>query len=242
MWVAGIRNAAALVAGPSHTCAVLRNGSAACWGSNMLGKLGSTAPGQPAAPENRSSPGLVTGLPALLVPDLPSSSADMPSVIAAGAGHTCVVTADRRVFCFGEPSAARGDTSWTAGPPAPPGPVAGVANVQALSAGYGHTCTVASGAVTCWGRAPFGLGDGGGPQAVLPWQTTTVYRGPTSSNDVAAVAAGMGHTCALTAGEPFGVRCWGWGAFSQLGATPEGALPPFYVPAPPPDMLNICWL
>ena len=38
--MSGITNAVAITAGGNHTCAVLADATAACWGNNGLGKLG----------------------------------------------------------------------------------------------------------------------------------------------------------------------------------------------------------
>jgi len=41
--VTGLTNAVALAAGGSHTCALLADGTARCWGLNDFGQLGSAA-------------------------------------------------------------------------------------------------------------------------------------------------------------------------------------------------------
>ncbi len=80
-----------------------------------------------------------------------------------------------------------------------------------LALGGVHTCALTTAdAVKCWGSNTFGqLGDG----------TTTPRLSPTNvpelSSGVAAVAAGISHTCAVTTADA--VKCWGSNTFGQLG-------------------------
>jgi alpha-tubulin suppressor-like RCC1 family protein len=78
-----------------------------------------------------------------------------------------------------------------------------------VAAGLAHTCGIAHGRVYCWGRNDQGqLGDGTLIDRVVP---TAVALAGTPLR----VAAGGGHSCALTAtGELF---CWGDNTAGQLG-------------------------
>jgi len=71
----GLPNVAALATGSSHTCAVLRDGTVACWGLNGYGQLGD------GSSVNTSRPVAVTGLSGV-------------AVVAAGYGHTCALLHD----------------------------------------------------------------------------------------------------------------------------------------------------
>ncbi len=80
-----------------------------------------------------------------------------------------------------------------------------------VSAGSDHTCAVTlAGGVLCWGRNSSGqLGDGTKTTRTTPVAVHGLGAG------VVAVAAGYGHTCALTeAGE---LRCWGLNSSGELG-------------------------
>jgi alpha-tubulin suppressor-like RCC1 family protein len=86
--------------------------------------------------------------------------------------------------------------------------------VTSVAVGYSHTC-IASGAgsVRCFGEDRFGqLGDG-----LLASQPASAQEAkPIALGDkVAQVVAGQFHTCALTTSGR--VKCWGLGAFGQLG-------------------------
>ena len=80
--VAGLAAALAIDAGWQHTCAVLTDGSAQCWGVNGLGQLGD------GTDSTRYLPTPVTGL-------------ERAVGIAAGNGHTCAITTENQAFCWG---------------------------------------------------------------------------------------------------------------------------------------------
>jgi len=80
-----------------------------------------------------------------------------------------------------------------------------------LSAGFGHACAVARGAMYCWGDNSNGqLGVAGG-DAGTGQAPVTVAGGPW-----VAPAAGSAHTCALATDG--GVWCWGANDKGQLGS------------------------
>jgi alpha-tubulin suppressor-like RCC1 family protein len=73
-----------LVAGDGHTCVLLLNGVVQCWGGNQYGELGLGM-----TSISVTLPTTVTGLPADI------------SVIAAGAHHTCALSASGKAWCWG---------------------------------------------------------------------------------------------------------------------------------------------
>lgn len=73
----------ALAAGGAHTCALTTTGAVYCWGSNSNGQLG------------RGTLGGTSAAPTLVSGGLTFVS------ISAGGSHTCGVTADGSLFCWG---------------------------------------------------------------------------------------------------------------------------------------------
>lgn len=136
-----------------------------------------------------------------------------PNVIAISAGfrHTCAVTDDGKVWCWGYGGLGQlgtGNTPLFQEFPVEVGSLGGSA--VSVSAGVYHTCAVlSSGAARCWGYNITGqLGDGTTTNRLLPVNVSGL------SSGVTAISAGGSSTCALVAG---GVQCWGGNSFGALG-------------------------
>ena len=141
------------------------------------------------------------------------------SDVAAGAGarvvagwtHSCALTTTGGVACWGSNAYGQLGDGTTATQSTPASVTGLGTGVEAIAAGFYHTCALtASGGVVCWGANSWGqIGDG----------TTTTRKTPTAvsglSSGVAAITAGDYQTCALTTGG--GVVCWGHNEQGELG-------------------------
>jgi alpha-tubulin suppressor-like RCC1 family protein len=183
-----------IAAGDFHTCALTTKGTVRCWGDNASGQLGS------GLATGRSVPIEVVGL---------SSGV---TAITGGEYHTCAITTDTAVWCWGFNRVRQlGDGSTI--DRRTPVEVSGLRGAVAITAGLYHTCALTrSGSVLCWGGNEGGqLGDGTQNDSGTPVAVKGL-------DGVVAIAGGGVHTCALTfAG---GVKCWGVNAYHQLGNGP----------------------
>ncbi len=82
---------------------------------------------------------------------------------------------------------------------------------KAVSAGMSHTCaiTVGGGGEMLGNNATGELGDSSANDSPVPVDVVGLASG------VAAIAAGGGHTCAVT--QTGALKCWGWNLWGQLG-------------------------
>ena len=134
----------ALFTGFWHTCAVMTGGALRCWGVDAHGEFGDGRTSNSSVPVEVRGP--ASGLRAF----------------TAGGGHTCGLTADDEVDCWGDNGLGQlgnGTTRTSSVPVA----VQGLAGrISAITAGLGHTCALSSdGRVTCWGDNTYGqLGNG----------------------------------------------------------------------------------
>jgi alpha-tubulin suppressor-like RCC1 family protein len=132
-------------------------------------------------------------------------------VIAAGAGHSCVVTSAGGAKCWGLNSAGQLGDGTTVTRLAPTNVSGLTSGIVVVAAGARHSCAITeAGGVKCWGANDFGqLGDG----------TTMARRSPVGvsglSGSIVAVVAGYAHTCALTT--TGAVKCWGLNNYGQVG-------------------------
>lgn len=184
----------AISTGDDFTCAVTEGGAAQCWGLNDAGQLGD------GTRTTRLTPVPVSGLAAGV------------QTVSARRFHTCAVTMDSAVHCWGDNEKGQlGDGSLI--DRLRPVAVLGLSGpVTKVSLGFFHTCALISGGgVECWGANLYGqLGNG-----------STTFREPTPgpvaglAGGVTALSAGWVHTCAVTA--TGGVKCWGGNEYGRLG-------------------------
>jgi cysteine-rich repeat protein len=191
-----------------HTCLLAYN-TIRCWGSGSYGALGTGA--------NQTigdQPG-----------EMPPVDVDVggtPIELHTGGGFNCALLDNGELHCWGRSDLGqlglnstnnRGDQ-----PGEMPTPATNVGGqIAQVAVGYQHSCVLLDNSeVRCWGRGSNGqlgygntnnIGDGANemPSAVVNDGTGNVVQ----------LAAGASHTCALT--DTNKVRCWGYGAWGQLG-------------------------
>ena len=200
-------------AGGFHTCALSSTGIAYCWGYNTYGQVGDGTTTHQHSPVAVDTSGALNG--ATL------------HQIDGGYFHTCALSSDGKAYCWGNNTNGRlGDgTTTNRTSPVPvdtSGALNGVTLTQA-SAGYYHTCALAStGDVYCWGYNNYGqLGDG----------TTTGHTTPVAVNNFPNVPPAAPTGVTATVGEQQATITWAASAWLGSGtltgytvtASPGGA-------------------
>lgn len=201
-----------------HSCAVTVEGAVRCWGNDDAGQLGL---GEVVPPASGAQESIAAVLGAEAV------------AVSIGERHTCAVTEDAMIRCWGLNSHGQLGYGHTLNigddeTPASAGDVSvGRPAVQVVAGGAGlggaHTCALLDdGSVRCWGWTLADFGEKGGgilgygnnenigddelPSAVGPVD----LGGP-----VARLAAGGRHTCALRVDGA--LVCWGLNRYGALG-------------------------
>lgn len=196
-----------LSAGWAHTCGITSGGKAHCWGLGFHGQLGYS--------EFVETCGGTQRLPCSTRPLAPVSDEHFTAV-ASGAEHTCAISSDGGVYCWGSNRDGRlGVDSLQSS--IQPVRIAGDRVFSAITAGFAHTCALdANGIAVCWGRGTAGqVGE-------QPDSTSAAPVPIPGSLTFVALAAGANHTCGLTlAGRAF---CWGDNSHGQLGLNSDRAL------------------
>ncbi|MDC3317383.1 hypothetical protein OAV29_03990, partial [Candidatus Poseidoniaceae archaeon] len=193
------RTAVSISSGYSHTCAILDDGSVACWGDGAYGQLGT------GNTQQQTSPVIVNTF----------GNGRVPISISSGYRHTCVVLDNGAVSCWGEGSSGQlgnGGTTQQNSPTQTSSLGTGRTAIS-ISSGYKHTCVILdNGDVSCWGEGYYGrLGNGGTSNKLSPTLTSSLGAGRTA----VAVSAGFGHTCVIL--DTGSVSCWGSGFGGRLG-------------------------
>jgi alpha-tubulin suppressor-like RCC1 family protein len=188
----------------------LASGGVKCWGAGLKAGSGS-ATNHP----DRFVPTDVTGLTSGV------------TSISAGYNHTCALTGQGAVKCWGHNGFSQLGDGTTTNRYAPVDS-AFSSGTTGIASGAGHTCVLTdTGGVKCWGATSAGqVGDGRPLEPYGAYSTVAVDVVGLSSG-VSALSAGAAHSCAITSGG--GLKCWGAGG--QLGdasqnpsSTPVGVI------------------
>ncbi len=181
-------------AGNDHTCALNSQGVVKCWGSGVLGQLGT------GSTTSSLTPVTVTALP----PRIAS--------IVTGDSHTCALTETGGVKCWGNNANGQlgiGSTVQQSLPTDVPGLTSGV---TLIAAGDNHTCAVlGAGGVKCWGWGTSGQLGQNGNSSNLPVDVSGLPAGVA----VTSIDATYRHTCVSLADGS--ARCWGRNHEGQIG-------------------------
>jgi len=193
--VVGITDAVELSARRFHACALLANGQLWCWGNNENGQLGDLSIARRNQPVQAQLP---DGLEIV--------------ELATGGYHTCVLSSEGRVWCWGGSWGGQLGDGTTGTYRREPQEVPDLENIVTIGLGEEHSCALATdGRLWCWGAmnidvAQLGAGHLGGSN--VPVEVAGI-------TDAVEIRTGMYHSCArLQDGH---VRCWGYNHVGQLG-------------------------
>jgi alpha-tubulin suppressor-like RCC1 family protein len=216
--VAAAQPLVSLVAGGAHTCGLDAQGRAHCWGTNRDGQLGTTT-------ELEACP-----LPCAVTPR-PVSGDLQFTALSAGTDHTCGITEDGSVFCWGLNDIGQlGTTAATES--CVDGPCSRVPlrvqterRFSVVTAALHHTCALdAEGAAYCWG---FQLGTS--DKVHVHPQFSPEVKPMSGGLKFQQISAGGVHTCGVTVDA--GAYCWGLDAIGA-GPTPLESEVPVQVGGP----------
>lgn len=182
--------------GYDYSIGLTKAGSVYSWGANGVGQLGRTTNGN--------------------APPAPMTLTNVTN-IAAGLQHACAVSSGT-VMCWGnDQNGELGDGKQNNQSTTPI--TVNVANktMTQVTAGYSHTCALASdGTVYCWGQNDWGqCGTGGGDGGFNNADVLAPTQVQGLTGKALEVEAGTNHTCALIEGGS--VMCWGADDRGQLG-------------------------
>ena len=213
-----------LSAGFYHTCALTSAGTVLCWGYGAYGQLGSSD--QTAYNNNDDTyDGINRDAPRSVLTESGGSSLSGIAQVASGSLHTCALTLEGRVKCWGASyDGALGDHGGVTGNRSYfPVDVVGengsglLSDIVQISLGNKYACALnVQDKVWCWGHGQYGkLGNGSTGNKNYP---VPVIAGSGSSSflsGIVEIVSSSATSCALS--EEGRVLCWGSGAQGQLG-------------------------
>lgn len=150
-----VSGVAAVALGGAHTCALTIVGGVKCWGYNEYGQLGNGTTVDVSVPVDVM--GLTTGAVA----------------ITAGILHTCAITTDGGLKCWGHNGSGAVGSGTIGNPPWSTTPVdvfGMTSGVSAVEGGGFHTCAIrGDSGLECWGSNGYGqVGDGWNGVEIAP--------------------------------------------------------------------------
>lgn len=187
--------ATAVASGEDHSCAVMQDTTAMCWGLNDGGQLGD------GTVVSRNHAVSVAGLTGVVD-------------IAPSRAHTCAVLSGGTVKCWGNGYFGQlgdGVVRAVTAPALTPVTVSGITTATQVASGSETTCALLQDTtVRCWGRGDYGTrGDG---------STVNIVRSPvvvSGLSGVSKIIGGRLHMCALMNDQS--LRCWGSNFYGELG-------------------------
>ena len=190
-----------LATGNSHSCAILENGSAMCWGLDNYGQLG----------DGGDATNLIKPTTFVSI-----DGGQTVAQIYARQLRTCIILDDNSASCWGfnEDGQAGDDSTNTYKSPSVKVEFPQGKGVKSMGMGLKHTCAILEDdTLMCWGLDSYGaLGNGNSDTSdkYTPQTITTP-----SDRKVVKVEPGATHTCILL--DDGGVMCWGRDNVGQLG-------------------------
>lgn len=176
-----------------HSCAIMEDNSLRCWGNNHARQIASADNNFKDSAHVITIAG-VTGFRS----------------VATGAAHTCAVTLDNRLFCWGDSNEGQVGGGSSSGYQFTPLHIDTDTTYLSVVAGELYSCAITTdNKLKCWGRNSYGqLGVDSTTEMTVPTEVTpgTTYK---------YVAAGSQSTCAITSDDK--LFCWGFNAYYQLG-------------------------
>ena len=137
-------NGLTVAAGYEHSCAAHKNGVVYCWGHNEFGQLGYS-------PRTPTTPQQLLGHPVEGADDGSAIQMD-PTQLEAGEAHTCAISKQGQVYCWGRNDQGQlgiGTTADSKGATL----VEGLTNIVEISLYLDSTCARSgAGEVWCWGK------------------------------------------------------------------------------------------
>ena len=190
-----------LSVGVQHSCGVLENGSAICWGSDPHGQLG----------DGGSSDKYVRPTNHIVSPD----GSPFKSIFAKY-HRTCALTFEGNLYCWGyNPNGESGDgTTNTYKSPTTPVKIPTNRTVETVGMGRSHTCAILDdSSLMCWGSDSWGILGNGDSETSSQYEPVQVAI--PDGRAVKSVGGGQQNTCILLTDG--GVMCWGRDHVGQNG-------------------------
>ena len=209
-----LTNIVQVSAGGEHTCALTDEGEVFCWGKAGSGRLG-----------NDCNSSCTDKNHAVAVVAEDGSTDSLTGIIQIGMGdaHTCALTDEGKVFCWGAGGGGRLGNNAISNKDHPV-PVVSSSDANAppltgivqIDIGDGHACALtAEGTIKCWGEGINGvLGNGIEANSSVPVNVIP-NQGGSPLTGIIQVSSGNAFTCALTSSSE--VKCWGTGVAGRLG-------------------------
>ncbi len=182
--------------GAYHTCGLLVDGTAYCWGNNLDQQVGH-----------------VDGNSLYTVPVPVNTALSFTSIHPSGlwsdAGHTCALTATGAAYCWGDNQYGQVGDGTDVGKGSPTAVSGGLTFVALASRGEFACGLTSRGKAYCWGRNDFGqLGNGTEMDSSVPVPVSGKGRWE-------SLSAGSYHACGVTRqGDAY---CWGRNLEGALG-------------------------